>query len=104
MIVKNSLIESRQFKSKSHTCVLADGTRRIFQIATIQIDTPFFSGVVDALCMENPVYELVIGNISGVRPADDPDVNWNHDRMGQTKSLQKVCAVETRAQKLKKKM
>ena len=46
--------------------------------------------------MENPVYELVIGNISGVRPADDPDVNWNHDRMGQT--------VETRAHKLKKEM
>ena len=102
VIVKNSLIESKQFKSESQTCVLADGTRRTFQIATIQIDTPFFSGEVDALCMENPVYELVIGNISGVRSADDPDVNWNHDRMGQTKSFQKVCAVETRAQKLKK--
>ena len=92
-IVKNSLIESRQFKSESQMCVLADGTRPTFQSATIHIDTPFFSGVVDALCIDN---------ISGFRPADDPDVNWNHDRMGQTKSLQKLCAVEARAKKLKK--
>ena len=42
VIVKNSLIESRQLKSESQTCVLADGTRRTFQIATIQVDTPFF--------------------------------------------------------------
>ena len=57
VIVKKSLIDSKQLKGQSQTCVLADGTRRTFQTATILVDTPFFSGVVDALCMENPVYE-----------------------------------------------
>jgi len=27
------------------------------------VDTPFFKGVTKALCMDNPIKELVIGNV-----------------------------------------
>ena len=37
-----------------------------FPVAWIQVDTPVFSGYVQALCLPNPIYDLVIGNIPGV--------------------------------------
>ena len=44
-----------------------------FPIAWIQVDTPvffscFFCGEMKALCLPNPIYDLVIGNIPGVHP------------------------------------
>ena len=31
----------------------------------MKIDTPYYKGTVEALCMENPVQELLVGNVSG---------------------------------------
>ena len=50
--------------------------------------TPYFQGEVEAWCMQNPVYDLIVGNIEGARLPREPDSNW-----------QLVQAVETRAQK-----
>ncbi|KAK7091878.1 hypothetical protein V1264_009500 [Littorina saxatilis] len=44
-----------------------------------QIDTPDFTGEVEAVCLKKPLYDLLIGNIGGARRPDDPDVEW---RMG----------------------
>ena len=37
-------------------------------VAKVRVDTPVFCGEVYALCVQNPVYELIIGNIPGVHP------------------------------------
>ncbi len=37
-------------------------------MALIQIDTPVFAGYVQALCLPNPICDLIIGNIPGVHP------------------------------------
>ena len=39
-----------------------------FPVAWIQIDTPVFVGQVHALCLPNPICDLIIGNIAGVHP------------------------------------
>ncbi|KAK7110259.1 hypothetical protein V1264_014164 [Littorina saxatilis] len=44
-----------------------------------QIDTPDFTGEVEAVCLKKPLYDLLIGNIGGARRPDDPDFEW---RMG----------------------
>ncbi|KAK7101556.1 hypothetical protein V1264_019921 [Littorina saxatilis] len=44
-----------------------------------QIDTAYFTGEVEAVCLKKPLYDLLIGNIGGARRPDDPDVEW---RMG----------------------
>ena len=36
---------------------------RQFPIANIEVDTLYFQGPVSALCMDNPVYDLILGNI-----------------------------------------
>jgi len=55
------------------TCVLFDGTVRRTPVANIDIRTPYFSGTVRALCMERPLYDIIIGNIEGVKDTEDED-------------------------------
>ena len=43
---------------------------RRFPIAYVNVHTPYFSGNVKALCMNNPVYDLIIGNVTGVQMPD----------------------------------
>ena len=40
------------------------------------VDTPYLKGQVEAQCLPDPIYDLVIGNVPGARAADDPDPSW----------------------------
>ncbi|KAK7106795.1 hypothetical protein V1264_018009 [Littorina saxatilis] len=51
----------------------------VFSDGKDQIDTPDFTGEVEAVCLKKPLYDLLIGNIGGARRPDDPDFEW---RMG----------------------
>ena len=44
--------------------------------ANVEISTPNYSGTVEALCLRDPLYQLIIGNILGARAPDDPDETW----------------------------
>ena len=88
VVIKQSLVRQDQLNGKNQMCVLIDGTKISSPVATIEIDTPYFKGEVEAWCMQNPVYDLIVGNIEGARLPGEPDPNW-----------QLVQAVETRAQK-----
>jgi hypothetical protein len=67
VIVKQSLVRSHQLTGERKHCVLNDGTIREVPVAEIDIDTPYYQGRVTAICMLNPIFDLVIGNIPGVR-------------------------------------
>ncbi|XP_060553668.1 uncharacterized protein LOC132714768 [Ruditapes philippinarum] len=92
VVVRRSCIQKNQITDRKQVCVLADGTKIEVPIACIYIDTPYFSGEVEAWCMENPIYDLIIGNISSARNPESPDPNWK---------LQ-VSAVQTRKQSREK--
>ena len=42
--------------------------------ARIQLKTPYLSGEVEALCISEVIYNLVVGNVPGARNPDDPDL------------------------------
>ena len=63
-------------------------------IAKIDVDTPFLKGEVEAQCLPDAVYELILGNAPGARAADDPDPSWRDH-------VQEACAVTTRIQAIK---
>ena len=71
--------------------------------AQVYIDTPYYKGNVTALCMTNPIYDLVLGNIEGVRCPSDPDSKWKADNSTVAEQPARVIdqaqAVETRAQR-----
>jgi len=45
-------------------CMLIDGVVKQFPTVTTELVTPFYKGHAEALCVDNPVQE-VIGNIPG---------------------------------------
>ena len=46
---------------------------------------------MEAQCLPDAVYDLIVGNVPGVRAADDPDPSWQDH-------VQEECAVTTRGQ------
>ena len=36
----------------------------------------YLSGEVDVQCLPDAFYDVIIGNVQGARPADDPDPSW----------------------------
>ncbi|XP_033733588.1 uncharacterized protein LOC117322759 [Pecten maximus] len=106
IVVKRNLVSEQQLTSKVVTCVLIDGTVRKVPVAKIVVDTPYFKGETDVLCFENPIYDLIIGNIPGVREPEhqmetpNTEANKWEERKTEVKqdSTILVQAVETRAQ------
>ena len=71
--------------------LLIENTARKVPIARIYVDTPYLKGHVEAQCLSDPIYDLIIGNVPDARDAQNPDPGW-----------QEACAVTTRSQAKKK--
>ena len=76
VIVQKVFIGDSQLTGKSRVRVLADRSRVEVPVACVSIDTPYFIGEVEAWCLKNPLYDLIIGNIPKAREPRDPDMNW----------------------------
>ena len=99
VIVKEDLVQKEQLTGTSLYCTLADGTTRKFPVAKIEVNTPHFKGHVETLCMPRPVYDLVLGNIEGVKAVGRPDVAWKGGQESDATETNMVSAVKTRAQR-----
>ena len=111
VVVRRDIVTDGQLGGRVQPCVLLDGTVRRVPVACIKVDTPFFSGKIEALCMDNPLYDLIIGNITGARSPQEPDDKWHPPvRRAVTSETSETVfeeekpggAVETRAMKSKK--
>ena len=87
IVVRKELVSESQFTGDFNCMLLIDNTVRKVSIARITVDTPYLSGEVDVQCLPDAIYDLIIGNEPGARPADDPDPSW-----------QEACAAITRSQ------
>ncbi|XP_072019480.1 uncharacterized protein [Amphiura filiformis] len=76
VVIKESLVKPEQKTGEYITCILIDGTVRRFQTAVVHINTPFFVGKVTAKICATPVYDLILGQMPGMRRVHDPDPNW----------------------------
>ena len=67
-----------QYTGEFHVMLLIDSTARKVPIAKIDVDTAYLKGQVEAQCLPDPIYDLVIGNVHvpGARAAYDPDPSW----------------------------
>ena len=105
-VIRKSLVPEDQMLGLQSRCVLLDGTVRSYPVARIEVDSPYFKGTIEALCMENPLYGLVLGNIPGVREPDNPDPLWKlpvmKDELAHQDAVEDTLgAVQTRSQKTK---
>ena len=77
VLIKWDLVNQGELTGKKGYVTTFDKTLLIIApIAKIQVDTPYYVGEVEALCVQEPVADLIIGNITGVREADNPDPEW----------------------------
>ncbi|XP_077862390.1 uncharacterized protein LOC144344191 [Saccoglossus kowalevskii] len=77
IIVKKSLVPDNQYTRKMGHILMVDRTVRRVPVTMVKIDTPYLRGTVEALCVQDPIYELIVGNVPGARSPDDPDPVWN---------------------------
>ena len=87
IVVKKNLVSEDQLTGDFNVMLLIDNTARKVPIARITVDTPYLKGQVEAQCLPDAIYDLIIGNVPGARPADEPDPTW-----------QEAYAVTTRSQ------
>jgi len=86
VVVKRELVDGEQRTGGTETFILIDGTVRRTPVAEIEIETPYYIGKVKAVCMENPLYDVIIGNVPGV---SDEDNTWLEAQAVVTKAQAK---------------
>ena len=65
VVVRRSLVPEDKLTGQEECCILIDGTIRRTPVAEVFVDTPYYTGLTTAVCMKNPIYDLIIGNIKG---------------------------------------
>ena len=65
VIVRRSLVEPSEFTGKKRTLMMVDKSLIQVPTAICIVNCPVFSGRVEALCLEDPVCDVIIGNAPG---------------------------------------
>ena len=87
VIIRRELVDEADFTGKMGHIMTVDRTFKRAPMAKVEVDTLFYVGTVEALCLQDPFFDLIIGNVPGGRRSDDPNPGWGV-----------VTAVATRAQ------
>lgn len=113
VVVKESLLSEQQFSGLNRRCVLLNGAVLDLPVVQVTIDCPYYKGTVEGLCMKEPLYDVIIGNIEGARVPYDPDRGWkppslqvvsdvHYAKLRGEKKVEESSAVEARGQEAKK--
>jgi len=65
VVIRRSLVPEDKLTGQEERCVLIDGTVRRTPVARIHISTPYYTGMTKAVCMNNPLFDVIVGNIPG---------------------------------------
>ena len=76
VVVKREFVSEKQLTGKVGYMLLIDNTLRRVPVAKIRVDTPYLTGEVEAQCLPDAIYDLIIGNVQGARAPGDPDPMW----------------------------
>ena len=82
VVVRRSLVSDGQMLNKQSGVTLINNYNQRCPMARINIDCPFFRGSTDALCIDDPAHDLVIGNIEGSK---FPDIT--HFSSGEVRNM-----------------
>ena len=69
-VVRRSLVSDGQTLNKQSGVTLKNNYKQRCPVARINIDCPYFRGTTDALCIDDPAHDLVIGSIEGSKFPD----------------------------------
>ena len=69
-VFRSKLVSKDQLLGKASDVTLINETTQRYPFALIDIECPFFSGQTEALCMDNTLNDVAIGNIDGSKLPD----------------------------------
>lgn len=67
MDVRRDIICDNRMTGRVQRCILIAGLSRDAPVARVWVSAPYYPGNVDALCMADPLYDLILGNILCVK-------------------------------------
>jgi len=71
VLVKRSLVPNCKLTGKHCVVKMANSDVFCYPEAEITVKSPFYTGTTKAVCIPNPIHDLVIGNVPGVRLGDN---------------------------------
>ena len=86
VVVRQNLVKEDQFAGRTGRLTLLDRSVIEAPIAVIDVSTPFYNGHVEALCIKDPLHDLIFGNVVS---------GGSHDGLSHEP---KMSAVATRSQ------
>ncbi|CAM1295897.1 Uncharacterised protein r2_g521 [Pycnogonum litorale] len=93
-VIKRKFVKDDQYTGKWVKCKMVNGQIIEVPTATVQVDTPFYEGIITAMVMISPANDLVIGNIPGAKDATNPSLHWKSSEP----VTERVAMVTTRSQ------
>ena len=72
VIVRRKLVKKHDLTGSIGYVMAIDRPLTESPIAEIKVDTPYYAGVTQAICLRDPLFDLIIENIPGARNPDDP--------------------------------
>ena len=72
VIVRRELVKEDDFTGSMSYVMAIDRILKEAPIAEIKVDTPYYTGVIQPICLRDPLFDLIIENIPGARNPDDP--------------------------------
>ena len=76
VIIRRELEDETDFTGEMRHIMTVDRTIKPAPMAKAEVDTPFYVGTVEALCLQDPLFDLIIGTVPGIRRSDDPNSEW----------------------------
>ncbi|XP_075723228.1 uncharacterized protein LOC142765681 [Rhipicephalus microplus] len=73
VIVRRDLVRDDELTGQTSLIYTVDRSVMRLPEAKVKIETPFYSGIVSAFCMDDPLYDVIVGNIEGARSPDQPE-------------------------------
>lgn len=107
VVVKRSLVPDCKLTGSTRTIHLLHRSAKSLPQAKVYVDSPLFKGEVLAVCMENPLYEVVLGNVPGVRadphhiakPEQRPSLSQtDREHVGRKEELKDTTALNRERQ------
>ena len=84
MVIRKDLCDPDDFTGETRGCVMMGGRVIEVPVVTKTVYTPYYTGIVEGVAMDSPVYDLVIGNLLGARNQEDPDTSWKPSELKKT--------------------
>ena len=67
VVTKKAFVKREQYTGRYKVMIRIDKSSVKAPTAMIEVETPYYTGVVEAVCLEDALYDLIIGNIDGAK-------------------------------------